>query len=188
MAVAVSLMLAWVPPSSVPVPTEEGVASVVWPLLPALLVLTLPPLLEFPGRYPERSGARSVEQLRALTVLATLSAGALVIICAPPSEAVVVLRNLLLLVGLVLALARLLPWGLAWVPVVFVPIVMWLYGTRQLHQVEPWAILLRPQDDGTALGIAIGTCAAGLVIYLWPGSGERPAPHRDRGCRGLTRR
>ena len=156
-----------VPVAPVAIPAADGASSLVWPLVPVLVTAAVPAFLAAADRDLERTAARSPARLRAIGLgLAALpvAVGALGGLRFDPA---VVGRNTLLLTGLAVGAAGLLPPTAAWVPVTFTPIAMWLLGTDPVsRQVRGWAVLLAPPSSTPAWAAATATAMAGAALYL----------------------
>jgi len=174
------LLLALMPTDAVSVPGRDGVYSVLWPLAPVLV-----------GTWAV-AGLRSafldcrLASVRRLSdracVAAILVCGAhLTVFAAPGYQHVVLHRNLAFTLGAAMASVCLLPRSSAWIPIVIPPMVMWLMGTRSVGPPRPWAVLLRPETDHTAMSVAVFLYGAGAFLFLRAAtvrgpSGPSPAP------------
>ena len=165
-----------IPEGPVPVPAGGGVESLLWPLLPAVVVLAVPAVLANAGSELELLTARSplLLRLRALGCCAVVLAG--VAAAGVRFDPVVVWRNTAILAGVAFLAAATLTRGTAWQPLVLLPLACWLLGTDAHRQVRPWAILLAPGSGASASISAAALLAVGVLAYLWP-----PArPHLPR--------
>lgn len=160
------LSVAWRGPISVP--GRSDVAELVWPLAPCLLALVVPMAAARAHADQERCAPRAGWGRR-LAFVATLGvtsialAGALALL----HPFAVVLRNALLLSGLGFAACVLLPPSARWIPVAFLPIVMWLLGARPVGE-DPagWAVLLHASGSCGATWAAAVSFAGGGGLYV----------------------
>jgi hypothetical protein len=172
LCVAVGLSwLAWltVPRAAVAIPATDGASSVLWPLVPTLVALAMTPVLCTAYDDLERTAGRPGCVLRGCALAACAAAAGLAAVPGVRFDAMVVARNSVLLTGLAVASAALLPRTTAWVPVVVLPIVTWLLGTDPVtRRLAAWAVLLAP--SATAAG---WVAAAMLAVAALAGYGPR---------------
>ena len=161
-----------IPEGPVPVPAGGGVESLLWPLLPALVVLAVPAVLANAGSELELLTARSplLLRLRALGCCALVLAG--VAAAGVRFDPVVVWRNTAILAGVAFLAAATLPRGAAWQPVVLLPLASWLLGTDAHRQVRPWAIVLAPGSSASASIAAASLLGLGVTAYLGAPRGQ----------------
>jgi hypothetical protein len=161
-----------IPEGPVPVPAGGGVESLLWPLLPALVVLAVPAVLANAGSELELLTARSplLLRLRALGCCALVLAG--VAAAGVRFDPVVVWRNTAILAGVAFLAAATLPRGSAWQPVVLLSLACWLLGTDAHRQVRPWAILLAPGSSASASIAAASLLGLGVTGYLGAPRGQ----------------
>ena len=160
-------LAAWrlLPRRSLAVLGRDGVYSVIWPLVPALLAVAVPAAVRFDARLLERVSGRPRWTLRArgLGLLAVVGA---VVVAGSPYDAATCARNLLILVGGALVAASLLPASVAWVPIALYPPCAWLLGTRTNEIHAAWAVPLRPAGDPLAWRVAVVVAMVGVVVHL----------------------
>lgn len=172
-------MVVWwtVPPGRVTVPARDGVQSLLWPLVPALLAVAVPTSLSSAYREGELTAARSALQLRmtAMVSVALLSLG--ISLVGLRFDILVIWRNSLFLMGLALLATAIQPPTTAWIPVCGAPIAMWLLGPGYDETISAWAVLLHPRTSAIAWTSSIGVFALGAAAYLWfrlPWASARP--------------
>lgn len=158
-------VLVLMPTGSFEVPGRNGVYSVVWPLLPALLAVAIPSATARAGRELEVMAARDVRIVRLCFVGLAITASLLVSVTASGLDPAILARNHLLMLGLALVCRAFLAASIAWIPAVAVPIVMWLVGTHVGGAVSDWALLLLPAQSTGALFVAIGAFLAGTSAF-----------------------
>jgi hypothetical protein len=181
---------AWqlVPAGAVAIPARDGASSVLWPLVPTLVTLAMPPVLATADRDLERTAARSPVRLRAVALGVCLAAVAAAVLPGCRFDLMVAARNAALLTGLAAGGSALYP-AVAWVPVTVTPMAMWLLGTDPLtRRLAGWAVLLEPRTSVPALVVGCGAALAGSAAYLargWGTGGRLPAVARPvrRGSR-----
>ncbi len=186
LAAAAVALVAWlvVPVGPIAIPAADGASSLLWPLVPVLVSAAVPAFLARADRDLERTAARSLPRLRALGLglAALVAAGGAV--GGLRFDPVVVGRNTLLLTGLAVGGAGLLPAATAWVPVTFTPVAMWLLGTDPMtRQVRGWAVLLLPGSTASAWTAAAVVAAIGAAAYVgrpWLTSGWWPTARPPR--------
>lgn len=185
-AVPVALVAALlVPRAAVAIPAAGGASSLLWPLLPTVVAVTMPSFLAAADGALERTAAVPAWLLRLVglgVVVAVMAAAT-----APAAlrfDGCVVARNAAMMTGLAAAGVAVLPAGASWMPVACTPIVMWLLGTdpttRRLHA---WAVLLAPRDSSPALLVAVLVLGVGTLAYTgkpWLTSGWWPTARRPR--------
>lgn len=185
MAAAVAAA-AWrlVPAGAIAIPAADGASSVLWPLVPMLVVVAVPAVLASADRDLERTAARSTVQLRGTALAVCLVLVAAAVVPGQRFDLVVAARNAAFLIGLAAAGSALFP-PVAWVPVTVTPMVMWLLGTDPLtRRLAGWAVLLEPRTCVPASAVAYGAAAVGSAAYLarpritsgWRPTGQRPGP------------
>ncbi|MER6774979.1 hypothetical protein ABT389_35225 [Streptomyces bacillaris] len=157
-----------VPTDMYDVPARDGVQAMLWPLAPALFTALLPASLGTAAGAFERT-VRSPLRLRLLVSGVAVALAFGVALCGAAVSPAMALRNTTLLVGLAFLGTVLLPAGAAWTPAVFIPMVMWLTGTKSTGQVYPWATLLVPPGSIAAEVAATVVLAAGLAGYILRG-------------------
>ena len=165
-ALGVAVLHLWSGP--IEVPGRDDVAQMVWPLAPTLLALACLTGSRTAMGPSERITPRGAAAVRAGYLLALGCFGASLLVASGPiADARVVARNDAFLCGLALLAAEVLPASAAWVPVVVVPMAMWLLGSNGLGSApEPWAVLLEPAGSTAAARVASGTLLAGAGCYL----------------------
>ena len=156
-----------VPQGPVPVPAASGVESLLWPLVPVLVVLGAPSVLGTAYGDMERASSRRpvLLRLRALACCALVVSAAVVVDSRFDER--VVWRNTGFLLGLATLATWALPRALRWQPVVLVPMAMWLLGTDDHRRLRPWNVLLLPANATGPAVVAAGVLAAGVVAYLF---------------------
>ncbi|MFH9568424.1 hypothetical protein [Streptomyces globisporus] len=157
-----------VPTDMYDVPARDGVQAMLWPLAPALFTALIPAALGTAAGPFERT-VRNPLALRLLVSVAAIALALGVALCGAGVSPAMAFRNTALLVGLAFLGTAFLPPGAAWTPTVFVPMVMWLTGTKATGQAHPWATLLVPPDSATAAALSAAALAAGLISYLFKG-------------------
>jgi hypothetical protein len=179
LAAATATAAAWelVPAGAVAIPARDGASSVLWPLVPTLVTLAIPPVLAAADGDLERTAARSPVRLRAIALGTCLAVVAAAVLPGSRFDLIVAARNAAFLTGLAAAGAALYP-AVAWVPVTVTPMAMWLLGTDPLtRRLAGWAVLLEPRTSLPALAVGCGAALAGYAAYLARGwvTGGRPA-------------
>ena len=155
-----------VPTTPIPVPTQDGAASVLWPLVPVLYCMACAPSLQRLHGHMETL-APSATRLRAIAVAMTVTIGALVGLTAWRFDNAVTYRNTAALLGLALLSSALASLRTSWLPTVLTPMIMWLFGARPDHQgMHPWAFLLSPADSVLASVVAVALLVAGAAVYI----------------------
>lgn len=165
---AVVAALAWqaVPRGPVAVPARDGVASVLWPLVPALFGLACTPSLkqlhkQMELRVPHPRAIRLLlfgVQCEIAVVLGT---------AAWSFDLGVAYRNLAAILGLAALSAAYLTRRTAWVPMVVFPMATWLFGALPQQQgIYPWAFLLETSDSWLALCFSLGLFVVGGLSYV----------------------
>ncbi|MFI1186290.1 hypothetical protein [Streptomyces californicus] len=162
-----------VPTDRYDVPARDGVQAMLWPLAPALFTAVLPVCLGTAAGPFERT-VRRPGRLRLLVAGAAVALASGVALCGAAVNPAVAFRNTALLVGLAFLGTVVLPAGAAWTPAVFVPVVMWLTGTRATGRAYPWATLLAPPASASAGALSAVVLVAGVAAYVARG----PAPVR----------
>ncbi|GAA5705913.1 hypothetical protein AQJ43_36780 [Streptomyces avermitilis] len=150
------------------VPARDGVQGALWPLIPAIFSTFLPPLFGNADGVQERLAPHPA-RLRFVTVCLVVAMGAVLATSGAWIDVGVAVRNTLLVTGLALYGAWLLPAGAAWTPPVLVPIVMWLVGTKPHGLAEGWAVLLQPSTAAYTWMPAVVVSATGAFGYVWSG-------------------
>lgn len=169
LTVVVTRML---PQRAVTVLGREGVASVVWPLAPAVLAALVPAATAFGSRSLERTTGRSRVGLRLRSVgMAGLASGA--VVAGSPLDLAVTARSVAVLVGIAYLAVAVLPSGVAWTPIVLYPLSCWLLGTRPNEDHAVWAVPLRPIGDQAAHRAAVVLVVLGVGAYLAVGGHRR---------------
>lgn len=172
-AVITGCLWTLVPTDRYDVPARAGVQAMLWPLAPALFTAVLPVCLGTAAGPFERT-VRDPGRLRLLVTGAAVALAFGVALCGAAVSPAMAFRNTALLVGLAFLGTVFLPAGAAWAPAVFVPVLMWLTGTRATGRAYPWAVLLAPPASAVAGALSAVVLAAGVVAYVVRG----PAPSR----------
>lgn len=152
-----------VPAGPVPVPAGNGVASLVWPLLPVVVVLGVPGVLGAADGDLERTSSRRPILLRLAALMCCLLVPSIDAVLATRFDARVVWRNTAFLLALAILATKLLPRAMRWQPLVLIPMAMWLLGNDEHRHIRPWSLLLLPGDR---LGPAVVAVAALLVAVV----------------------
>jgi hypothetical protein len=182
----VIVVLVWlVLPNEVPIPLRDGLSSVIWPLAPVLVAAAVPGSAATMHRDLERSAVRPLlasKSLLAMTIV--IVASVVAAIGGLLFDLEVVARNTAMLVGIGFLVTAWFPAWSRWLPVVFLPMAMWLLGARP-SWLPPasWAVLLHPAGSGRATMIALVCALAGVASYLLrelPPSRWSRRPRRDQ--------
>jgi|GEM_PF-1282577 len=172
-----AFLAACLPDTPIDVIGRSSVQALLWPLAPVFLAACVPASLAWQARPQEQTSPRPHLELAARYVGLLAVACAVVVAVTPIDHRAVIVRNLLLLIGMGLASARWLRSGAAWVPVILLSIITWLFGTQLGGEPEPWAVLLAPRGDDLARTASATVLAAGVVSLL---VGIRTAQGGDR--------
>lgn len=166
---SMALLRVWDAP--VEVPGRDDVRALVTPLVPVFAALVTAEGSRIAGRDLERLSSVGNRFLRVgygVAVLALLIGTALV---GHPADRLLLLRNGILLTGVGIGAASVLPPRSAWPPVVLLPMVSWLLGSRGLGEPPaPWAVLLLPAGSVVAGAAAFVVAAASFLVYLHGGA------------------
>ncbi|MCL6538522.1 MAG: hypothetical protein K6T28_08055 [Acidothermus sp.] len=175
---AAASVIAWfaIPARPIDVPGRDGVSSVLWPLLPAVVASALPSVLEWSRSPAVVLAPRSRTDTAGRIGFATLLVGAVAIVGATRFDPVVVLRNSAFLFGLATLLSRWTASGLVATMVVLVPMAMWLLGTEPGGFAKSWALLLLDAHSPTAGGFAIGLFVTGACAQVLPSRSKARTP------------
>ena len=152
--------------SRVPIPAREGIASVIWPLIPAIVAIVAPPVLATSYGLPESLAGRSAVALRRFHLGIVAAGFAVMCLMAPTAYWPVLIRNSGLLLGAVLIATVLLGPKTAWIPAFMFPVFCWLLGTERRGQTQPWAVLLRPETSRASQIVAGAALALGVALYF----------------------
>lgn len=175
LAVTGGILGAWwfVPASPVAVPGRD-IDSLIWPLMPAVLALVVPTAALAGQRDLERTSGRSIIRMRIGFCVGVSALVVLVSVGALRFDALVVMRNGLLLLGLGLLGATTLGPGGGWFLPFSVPTGMWIFGTTHLGP-NTWATVLHERDSQIALVSALAVWLGGCILYClkgwWPQRG-----------------
>lgn len=160
-----TLLLLLVPSDALAVPGQAGVKSVVWPIAPTVAVLGVPAALSRAFDDLERTAThRHRRRVYIMLLWAALSFAG----CAAGAsfDLVIVARNWMTMYGIALAATGLVSASLAWIPLCFLPISMWLMGTHIDQSVSAWAVLLQPRSSTASLLASILAVGLGAGVFL----------------------
>lgn len=149
------------------IPTRNGVSSLVWPLLPAVLACSFPPMLASLEDDLHRTSPRDALGMRGVLIIVILVADIIVTLGAYRFSPVVELRNAALLSGAALLLCACRLARYAWIPIVIFSIFGWLLGTSDVGVIASWALLLQPAESAYSWVISAGVAITGAALYLW---------------------
>lgn len=164
------LVLAVLTPTElVSVPFRNQVTNQFPPLLACLPGVLLTVALYSPDPELERSSARPMPLIRAGLLAALLTGlGMAVFVAFLPNQELgrIGLRNHLLISGISLVTAVLLPRALAWFPGAVYAGAVWLYGTVDLTgRPNAWALLLRPSTERWPWFVALSAFVLGSIVW-----------------------
>lgn len=158
-----------VPRDLSPVPFQLAVSTRFWVLAAALAPASVPVLMTSPFGPLELTGTARPAILHlgwSTLLLITLAAPGLLAFGISGDTGVVLVRNALLMVGLGLLAAVLLPSVVAWMVPLAVLMLCFLYGTvDQAGTPHAWAVLLLDASVAPAWWGAVALALAGTIAY-----------------------
>jgi hypothetical protein len=173
--------MVFAPRTPVEVLLRDSAAVQIMQIASALPAVGLGIMIQSPGRELERiSRARVLRSLRLwFALLALVSAALVLAVAVPPSAGhgslfLGCLRNLVLVVGLCLALSCWVRRDVLLVVLFLVLGVHWLFGTTNLEATPaPWAILCQPWHASLAAAVSGCVVVVGLGAYALIGPQEK---------------
>lgn len=160
-----ALLRVWDAP--IDVPGRDDVRALVSPLVPVVVALVAADGSRVGRRDLERLSSIGDRNLRIGYCVAVLASLVVVALAGQESDRFVLLRNGLLLAGVGIGGATVLSPSIAWPPVVLLPMVCWLLGSRGVGVAPaPWAVLLLPDRSVAAGSAVLLVVVASVLAYL----------------------
>ncbi len=154
-----------VPQGQQEVPGRLGIYTFVWPLIPAVVAIFLPLVSARTSTSQHRvAPGYTVRRGADLAGFVALTVGA--VVWRQDLDAVVLVRNVALFVGLTATCIRVLGPNGAWVLPAATVMVTWLLGTSNGGEPHGWAVLLHGPTSIPAISAAALLAVTGVLGYL----------------------